>query len=99
MIIGFASFGLLLLVLRETRGSVLLSRAAEKLRKETGDQRYAVKADEERASLRILIKNSLTRPLHLLFTEPVVLAFSAWIGMGWGVLYLLLEGGSNLLNR
>lgn len=58
-----AGFIVLLLFLKETRGSVLLSRKAAKLRKETGDSRYQARADAERASIPILIKNSLTRPL------------------------------------
>ena len=56
-------FLLLLVFLRETRGSVLLTRKAAKLRKETGDLRYRAKAEAERASIAILIRNSLTRPL------------------------------------
>ncbi|KAK0569354.1 hypothetical protein OC861_001068 [Tilletia horrida] len=75
----------------ETRGSVLLSRRAAKLRKETGDQRYRARAEEERASMATLIKTSLTRPLWLLVSEPVVLAFSLWIAFAWGIMYALLE--------
>jgi MFS family permease len=58
-----AGFIVLLLFLKETRGSVLLTRKAARLRKETGDERYRAKAEEERASIGILIKNSLSRPL------------------------------------
>lgn len=58
-----AGFIVLFIFLKETRGSVLLTRRAEKLRKETGDQRYKARAEAERASIAILIKNSLTRPL------------------------------------
>jgi multidrug resistance protein len=48
---------------RETRGSVLLSRRAAKLRKETGDNKYQCRSDAERASLAIMVKTSMTRPL------------------------------------
>lgn len=48
---------------RETRGSVLLSRRAARMRKETGDERYQCRSDAERASLTVMIKTSLTRPL------------------------------------
>lgn len=51
------------LLTRETRGSVILSRRAARLRKETGDDRYQCRSDAERASLAILIKNSMTRPV------------------------------------
>lgn len=64
------------LFLRETRGSVLLTRRAQKLRKKTGDQRYKARAEEERASIPVLIRTNLTRPLWLLISEPVVASFS-----------------------
>ncbi|KAM0756467.1 MFS general substrate transporter [Meredithblackwellia eburnea MCA 4105] len=76
---------------KETRGSVLLSRRAARMRKETGDQRYQCRSDAERASLVVLIRVSMTRPIYLLFTEPIVAAFSLWVGMAWGTLYLALE--------
>ncbi|GAO52258.1 hypothetical protein G7K_6339-t1 [Saitoella complicata NRRL Y-17804] len=79
------------LVLRESRGSVLLSKRAKKMRKETGDQRIRAPADDERASLAVLVKVSLTRPLWLLISEPVVFSFSLWLAFVWGILYLFLE--------
>lgn len=48
---------------RETRGSVILSRRARKMRQETGDPRYQCRSDAERASLAVLLKVSMTRPL------------------------------------
>lgn len=50
--------------------------------------RWKVKADEDRASLGRMIAVSLYRPIHMLFTEPVVFWFSLWIGFSWTVLYL-----------
>lgn len=73
-------------VLRETRGSVILSRKAKKLRQETGDDKWQCEADGERAGLVVLIKVSLSRPMYLLFTEPVVFFFSLWISFVWGVM-------------
>jgi len=54
---------LIILFTRETRGSVILSRRARKLRKETGDDRYQCRSDAERASLAVLMKVSMTRPI------------------------------------
>ncbi|GAA5877188.1 hypothetical protein JCM16303_006193 [Sporobolomyces ruberrimus] len=76
---------------RETRGSVILSKRAKKLRKETGDERYQCRSDAERASLAVLLKVSMTRPLYLLGTESIVFFFSLWAGFSWGCLYLLVE--------
>lgn len=97
----------LLFILRETRASVLLSRRAAKLRKETGDERYQSRDDFERGSFIIMMKTSLGRPIRMLYTEPVLLAFAIWyvpsftpnfetnsfcrISFCWGVLYILLE--------
>ncbi|GAA5861875.1 hypothetical protein JCM5353_007126, partial [Sporobolomyces roseus] len=76
---------------RETRGSVILSKRAKRMRKETGDERYQCRSDAERASLAVLLKVSLTRPLYLLGTESIVFFFSLWAGFSWGCLYLLVE--------
>lgn len=54
---------LIIFFTRETRGSVILSRRARKMRKETGDPRYQCRSDAERASLAVLIRVSMTRPL------------------------------------
>lgn len=50
--------------------------------------RWLVKEDEERASLGRMIAVSVSRPFHLLFTEPVVFFFSLWVAFAWGILYL-----------
>lgn len=50
--------------------------------------RYRVLAEEQRASVWQMITLSLTRPAHLLFTEPIVICFSLWISFSWAVLYL-----------
>lgn len=66
--------------LKETRASVILTRMARKRRAETGDERYRSHSELERPSMTELVKLSLTRPFYFLFTEPVVTAFSLWIG-------------------
>ncbi|KAJ7623748.1 MFS polyamine transporter [Roridomyces roridus] len=78
-------------IMRETRSSIILTRLAKKVRKETGDERYRARVEDERASLTKLIYMSCTRPLLLLTTEPVVSAFSLWIGFLWGILFCMLE--------
>ena len=49
--------------MQETRSGVLLTRLAKKIRKETGDNRYRARIEDERASLWTLIRISCTRPL------------------------------------
>lgn len=80
-------------VLKETRGSVLLSRKAEALNiwlDERGydGKRWKARADEERESFTLMVKVSLTRPFRLLLTESIVFWFTLWVTIAWGVLYL-----------
>ena len=88
----------------ETRGSILLSQRArainryyDEIDQEAGQHglptpsqriRYKVLADEQRQSLPMMLKISLTRPFVMLFTEPVVFFFSLWAAFAWGVLYM-----------
>lgn len=86
------AFVLILIFLKETRGSIILIRRAARMRKQTGDSRYRARAEEEqRASIPVLIRNSLTRPLVFLITEPIVTSFSLWIAFVWGFMYMLLD--------
>jgi hypothetical protein len=50
--------------MRETRSSILLTRLARKIRKETGDSRYRARIEDERPSLLTLIVISCTRPIR-----------------------------------
>ncbi|KAF9517815.1 hypothetical protein BS47DRAFT_1371244 [Hydnum rufescens UP504] len=92
----------LFFLMEETRGTVLLIRQAKLLRKELGDHRYRARIEDaswslpfpqynERTSLRELIWTSCTRPIWLLFTEPIVLSVSIWFGFVWGTLYGMIE--------
>ncbi|THH11400.1 hypothetical protein EW146_g8061 [Bondarzewia mesenterica] len=84
-------FVVIMVVMKETRSTVILTRLAKKLRKDTGDHRYRARAEDETASLRTLIYISCTRPLYLLLSEPVTASCSLWIGFAWGVLYCMIE--------
>ncbi|KAG2058308.1 MFS general substrate transporter [Suillus hirtellus] len=83
-----------ILVMSETRSSIVLTRIAKDTRKMTGDPRYRSSAEINKPSMLSLIKTSLTRPLYLLLTEPIVQSFSIWLGFTWGVVYCLLESVS-----
>lgn len=73
--------------LKENRGSVLLTRRAKKLRKETGDSRYRSAAEIESPSIKALLHASTTRAALLLVREPVVLAFSTWLAICWSLIF------------
>lgn len=76
----------------ETRASVLLSRRAEKMRRETGDAGIHAQADLERESLKTLISVSLTRPFHMFLRESIVISLSLYITLCWALLYLFIAG-------
>ncbi|KAK0497400.1 MFS polyamine transporter [Armillaria luteobubalina] len=87
------------LVMKETRSSILLTHLAKKIRKETGDNRYRARVEDERASLRALIYISITRPIReisfmsctLCSQEPIAASSSLWLGFCWGVVFALIE--------
>ncbi|PWW80113.1 MFS general substrate transporter [Tuber magnatum] len=94
--LAFTGVGPLVSGVIETRGSVLLSRKAKALNRfldENGDRgnRWKVKADEERETIALMVRVSLTRPFRFLVTESVVFWFSCWLTFAWGILYMFLE--------
>ncbi|OAX39680.1 MFS general substrate transporter [Rhizopogon vinicolor AM-OR11-026] len=80
-----------ILVLSETRSSVILARIAKHVRKTTGDPRYRSGSEIDKPNLLSMIKMTCTRPLYLLLTEPIVQSLCLWVGLTWGVLFSLLE--------
>ncbi|KAF8526098.1 major facilitator superfamily domain-containing protein [Gautieria morchelliformis] len=84
----------LIVVSKESRASVILIKKAARLRAETGDNRYRAKAEEERSSIGKIMAQSLTRPVRLLFTEPILFAYTMWITYSCAPMYLLLEAVS-----
>ncbi|KAG1732375.1 major facilitator superfamily domain-containing protein [Suillus lakei] len=72
-----------LLIMRETRSTVILARMARQVRKDTGDGRYRARSEENKPLLMSMIATSCTRSLSLLSTEPIVQSFSLWIGFVW----------------
>ncbi|RSH92160.1 hypothetical protein EHS25_008575 [Saitozyma podzolica] len=95
LILMGAYFPTVFLALKETRASVILRRKARRLRKERGDKdggRYTARSEVEKVSFAVAMRQSLLRPLTFLVVEPVVIFFSAWISVGWGVLYTQIGG-------
>ncbi|KAK0551396.1 hypothetical protein OC845_002203 [Tilletia horrida] len=100
----------MILFIRESRGSVLLTRRAARMTKQSfagelpnedanvdGKRRYAqptvykCRAAEERASLAVMAKTSLTRPIVYLVTEPVIFWMALWAAFAWGMIFLLVD--------
>lgn len=72
-------------ILKETRGDVILTRRAKRIRKETGREVYT-KAELGGESVMQMLKISFTRPTKMLFTEFVVFSFTLWVSFAWGIL-------------
>ncbi|KAL1954785.1 hypothetical protein VTO42DRAFT_733 [Malbranchea cinnamomea] len=78
------------LILRETRGDIILKRRAQKIRKETGRKVYA-RSELEAPRVWTLLRVSFERPTRMLLTEPVVFFFTLWISFAWGILFLFFS--------
>lgn len=70
---GFASFTLNLFFLRETYPPVILIEKADELRRRTKNWGIHAKQEEIEVDLRELVERNFSRPLRMLFTEPIVL--------------------------
>lgn len=74
-------------ILYGTRGDVLLSKRAKKIRLQTS--RYSIYSnfELEMPSLAQRLKISTTRPTWMLLTEPVALFFTLWLSFVRRVLF------------
>lgn len=90
MIIYGAFFPFFFLLLKETRGSVILSRRAKKIRKSTGKPIYTQAELDPTPKHQILLK-SMSRPAYLLVTEPVLFASTCWSAFSFGCVYLFTQ--------
>ncbi|TIB11219.1 hypothetical protein E3P89_02435 [Wallemia ichthyophaga] len=91
LIFGFTCLCFVIFFLPETYGPTIIERRAKKLRKETGDMRYYCASEKNRPPIGQLLKTSLTRPLRLQVTEPIVIFSSIYISIVYGVLYMTFE--------
>lgn len=90
IIYNAALIPLFYIILKETRGDVILKKRAKKLRKQTGRPIYA-ESELEKTSVVQLLKVSFMRPTKMLLTEPVVIFFTLWISFAWGILFLFFS--------
>jgi len=70
----------------ETYAPAILKKKAARLRRETGDDRWWCRYDEEQISTLQLIKTNLMRPFVLSLTEPILWFFNIWISLIYGIL-------------
>lgn len=89
-ILGWAAFILDLLFLEETYPPVILISKASELRRRTKNWGIHAKQEEIEVDFRELVSKNFTRPMRLLFTEPIVLLISIYMAFIYGLLYLFL---------
>ncbi|GIK06650.1 hypothetical protein Aspvir_002300 [Aspergillus viridinutans] len=89
---GFAVV-LLVFFLPETFAPNILSRRARRIRRITGDRRYASEAEIEiaRVASRDVLFEALVGPFALCFLEPIVLLMNLYIALIYGILYIWFE--------
>ncbi|KAK3387048.1 major facilitator superfamily domain-containing protein [Podospora didyma] len=89
-IMGFAAFFLDFIFLEETYPpSILVGKAAE-LRRRTLNWGIHAKQEEIEVDFRELVTKNFSRPMRLLFTEPIVTLLSIYMSFIYGLLYLFL---------
>ena len=89
-IMGFLAFGVDLLFLEETYPPVVLVEKACELRRRTLNWGIHAKQEEIEVDFHELISKNFSRPLRILFTEPIVLLLSIYMSFIYGLLYLFL---------
>ncbi len=87
---GFLSFGLDLLFMSESYPPVVLVEKAAELRRRTLNWGIHAKQEEIEVDFAELIQKNFTRPLRLLFFEPIVTLLSLYVAFIYGLLYLFL---------
>merc|ERR1712000_703761 len=76
--------------LEETYPPVILIEKAAELRRRTKNWGIHAKQEEIEVDFRELVTKNFSRPLRLLFTEPIILFLSIYMSFIYGILYLFL---------
>ncbi|KAK4233989.1 major facilitator superfamily domain-containing protein [Achaetomium macrosporum] len=87
---GFLAFGLDFLFLEETYPPTILVGKASELRRRTLNWGIHAKQEEIEIDIRELITKNFSRPMRLLFFEPIVTLLSIYMAFIYGLLYLFL---------
>ncbi|KAI5292748.1 hypothetical protein KEM55_007542, partial [Ascosphaera atra] len=85
-----SAFALDVLFLSETYPPIILVDKAAELRRRTKNWGIHAKQEEIEVDLRELCSKNFSRPLRILFTEPIVLFVTIYMSFIYGLLYLFL---------
>ncbi|KAK9430004.1 major facilitator superfamily domain-containing protein [Lipomyces doorenjongii] len=90
IIVNGTVFAFGLVTLEETYAPVLLQWKAQQLRKETENRALHTVFEITNFSVMEKLQIAITRPIILLFTNPIVFGLSMYMAFTYGFLYLLL---------
>jgi DHA1 family multidrug resistance protein-like MFS transporter len=76
---GFLSFALLFFFMEETYPPVVLINKASELRRRTKNWGIHAKQEEIEVDFKELIVKNVSRPMRILFTEPIVLLITIYM--------------------
>lgn len=93
-LMGFVSCILVTLFQHESYGPVILVSKASELRRKTLNWGIHAKQEEVEVDLKELLVKNVSRPLRILFTEPIVLLVTLYMSFLYGLLYLFLTAYS-----
>ncbi|KAK5129381.1 hypothetical protein LTR08_003541 [Meristemomyces frigidus] len=89
-LMGFTACVLVFFFEEESYGPVILVDKASELRRKTRNWGIHAKQEEVEVDLKELLTKNITRPLRILFTEPIVLLVTIYMSFIYGLLYLSL---------
>ncbi|CCH58640.1 hypothetical protein TBLA_0A08510 [Henningerozyma blattae CBS 6284] len=93
-VVGFqacAVFVAIVLFVEETHHPTILVNKAKLLRKKTGNWGIRAPHEDFELSMAEICETTISKPLIMLFTEPVLLIITIYNSFVYGILYLLLE--------
>lgn len=75
----------------ETFGPILLVRRARKIRKQGGSRHIVAPRELEKVDMKQLLSKVLTRPLRMLFFEPIVAATCSYLALAYAIFYMSFQ--------
>ncbi|KAL2356942.1 putative MFS transporter [Cryomyces antarcticus] len=85
-----ALFPVFYLLIRETRGPIILKRRAQQIRRKLGSNVYAQSEINAPALLQVL-KEAIARPTNMFFTEWVLFFFTLWSAFAFGTIFIFTQ--------
>jgi multidrug resistance protein len=76
----------------ESFAPVLLSRRAARMREEQGRDDIVVEDDPANIDMKEMFSVTLTRPVTMFFTEPIVSIVSSYMAFVYAVMYMFFQG-------